>query len=204
MKLFETEQVKKWWESLNKANRGIPIGSVNTRCEKERLVKRTLNKWFAGKYYCWIENVDTGFETVDNKGDRETIYYKKKTYICITGVSYVLGWGEKIVVFYIDAANHVKFNTKLELGYNELIRLEGMEISSEEYKEVMKLFVYDEPMKTFTFQAYDMRTLVGKGKNQKYKKLSVFVDAHNYSEAKRKLKDSEYWIVWNNYTEKLL
>ena len=78
MKIFETEQVKRWWNSLEKVNRSIPINSKLTKCEKEILVKRTLHKWFVGKYYCWIENFDTGMEYVDKDGDIEKIFIKKK------------------------------------------------------------------------------------------------------------------------------
>ena len=132
------------------------------------------------------------------------IFIKKKTYIFIQNISYVLGWGEKIKISYLDASNPTDFTKNIVCSFNNLIRLEGVEISSEQYNQVMKLFLYDEPMKTFVFQAYDMNTLVGKGKHKKYKKLTVSVDSCNHDEAKRKLKDSKYWIVWNDYTETLL
>lgn len=139
MKLLTAERVKRFFNSLStKGRHNEP--RYDNKCEKQILTERVLNKYFSGRYFRIIRYNALG-----------SPYWM---YIFVCGVRFQLGWGDKIEVYYTSASNLAKDNEdygmglgnifqSLRLEHKDCLRLEGEEITKEQYQKVAELFIVE-------------------------------------------------------------
>lgn len=192
MKLFTTDQVKKFFNILQKMDRGFPIGiskytgydKLNphlTPCEKEIFVKRSIHKWLKGKYLI--------FYKTDKETDREF-----KQYISITNIRYSLGWGDDLDVRIYDYAQPMNIWTEMKISHNDALRLEGEWSDDVIHKNLLNLFTLTIPEKEYVFKAYDLsKTKTSKKKIKSYKETETTISfmARTEKEAYKKKREHE-------------
>ena len=187
---FTPKQVSRYFDILSKMDRHCgeqylgydKLNPTSKPCQKDVFVKRTVGKLFAGRMFLWIENAPTGWQSNDKE-----FKIKRKRYISIANVRFALGWNDDVVVTYYEASNPHKIN-ELSVSHNSALRLEGKEISSKEFSKIFKLFYYDEPIKSYKFDAYNVKNLK--------KKIKVNIDAKNREAAIEELqKNKEIFLI---------
>jgi hypothetical protein len=148
--LFDSEKVKKFFDILSRLNRhqeerykGYDKNNPNfTPCEKEVFVKRTIKKWYSGKYFVWYR-----------KSEQTGVYYK--CFVSVSNIMFYLGYGDEIEVYYYDYSSPANIWNTLKLSHNDIIDLEGEHSNGVIHNELLKIFVLDIPEKEYTFKAYD-------------------------------------------------
>lgn len=176
--LFNPEDIKRWFDALDQYDTHVDSKYANQRSAREVFIHRTLNKWFAGKYFKIIREDSVGL-----------LSYQ---FITVVNIKLVLDWSIcKINVNYIDAAKpFIKnkyrsaftinvFNDEI-LGYNDVSDLEGFEIKREEWEKVRKIFIPELPLRTFIFDAWDKKT---------FKKTTHQVEAYTHKQAYNKTRN---------------
>lgn len=148
MKLFTTEQVKKFFNILDRMERGysnIPEKDIyNKRCQKEVFVKRTLNKWLKNKLLIlYKESQQTGVE------------YKQ--YVSITSCSFSLDWGgQTINISIFDYSKPADIWTSIKVSHNDALSLEGEWCDTPDlHNKLLEFFVLNIPEKEYVFKTYD-------------------------------------------------
>lgn len=161
-KLFTTEQVKKFFNILDRFSGSIPIDkskypwenyqtiytkdSEHVPCTREVFVNRTVNKWLKGKYLIIYRVSDLGCT------------YKQ--YISISQIAYQNDWGSGYLnvglVDYTKPYEVLLFKGE-KIRHNDALRLEG-EWCDNKDKHV-KLLEFSSmsgvPNKEYIFKAYD-------------------------------------------------
>lgn len=196
--LFKPEEVKYFFDRLSNLGRSVTDYYPRQECQRQVFVRRVLKKRFVGKYFLWIENKDTGF----SRYDTGSITHKQKSYIKITKLDFGLGHNDYIAVSYNNASTPYAFLNYFKIYYNEAINLEAVEISKDKYDEIYNLFDYKEPIKTFTFTAFDTSNIGG----EKFKEITIEIDAPNLDSAidiANNYHDKNVMIATNKYTKKL-
>lgn len=152
-KLFARKDIIRFFNLLEQKERSCVsyyrgIDGVNLDyepCAQDVFVKRTIGKWFGGKAYKHIAKVKTGYFTRDDDTlggfmNSEEVMAEKVQYVFIVRLSFSYGYGTKIDVSYIDAANPHGKLSEFSLTHNSALGLLGVEISEEEFTKVMKMF----------------------------------------------------------------
>ena len=189
-KLFTVEQIKRWFNLLLEKERhqterykGYDKNNPHiTPCSQEVFIKRTLNKWFSGKYLVlYSVNENTG------------IQYKR--YIYIGSIRHRLGYGDDLSINIIDYADLSNVWNTLKISHNDALRLEGYFCENgEQHLLVSKLFsLEDLTEKEFVYEAYDWDKYQSRGrltKEQKIDKIktTVSVFAKTEYEATKKIR----------------
>lgn len=130
-------------------------------CEKKVFVKRLRNKLIPSKY---VKLYDIENNVVK--------------YICITNISYYLGYREELEVSYLDYGNSGEGIQRKKIGWNDLLRFEGEWLDGKEHNKVLDIFKLNLPEKTYRFLAYDWEKYpkrVRKGTDPR-EKIKTFVD----------------------------
>jgi len=192
MKLFKIGQVKKFFTILDRMGREVCMRYGNGNfapCEKEVFVRRTVNKWFRGKYVIYYATSEqTGAE------------YKR--YLYIGRISFVLGWGTELGVGIIDYARPVDIFESMKLSHNDVLDLEGEWVEDKDldsnHHALLKMTTLNIPEREFVFNAYDMNKYDGRDKTE-YLKTTVSVTAMTEKEAYRRKneaqkKNTDLWI----------
>jgi len=191
MKLFTVAQVKKFFTILDRMGREVckRYGDDNfSPCEKEVFVRRTVNKWFRGKYVIY-------YATSEQTG----VEYKR--YLYIGNVRFVLGWGTALSIGIIDYARPVDFFESISLTHNDALNLEGEWIADPEstHHVLLKMTTLAIPEREFVFKAYDTTKITKKRNKKEYLETTVSVNAMTEKEAYRKKselqkKNPDIWI----------
>ena len=111
--LFKPKDVKRFFNALSKQNRFSNKNRPNQQCDQTVFVRRTLNKWFSSKFYKLIREDCLG-----------VLNYQ---YIYISNISFRLGWGTEIIVYYINASKSFKDKKDYGIGLGDI--LNSMKIS---------------------------------------------------------------------------
>ena len=191
MKLFTVEQVKKFFAILDRIERAVSkkySTDSYTNCEKEVFVRRTINKWFRGKYLIlYATSKDTNAE------------YKR--YLYISRVSFVLGCGTELSVSYIDFAKPVDIFSSIYITHNDALVLEGewVEDLESNHHALLKMTALAIPEREFVFKAYDTTKITKKRNKKEYLETTVSVNAMTEKEAYRRKneaqkKNTDLWI----------
>lgn len=174
-KLFTTQQVKKFFNILDKLSGSIPIDKSNypwndyqtiynkesNHCPSTRevFVNRTINKWFKGKYLIIYRVSDLG------------VTYKQ--YISISRICYYNDWSsggclDVGMIDYMQPYNSSLFGGE-KIKHNDALGLEGEWCNNGEiHKQLLKFCSMDDvPDKEYVFKAYDW------SKYPKRKKVNV-------------------------------
>lgn len=157
MYLFKISKVKKFYNILDKLNRGIAGGLYGNMCEKQIFTQRYIKLISGLGFYAWV--------------------YDKNSRLPITllGGDFALNWSQhEIKVYYYDFTRPTKVQEKI-LHHNDIISLEGIKVDnfSEEFQ---KMFLIPDPIKTFTFNAFK--------KNKKLTKTTWECEAQTIAEAR--------------------
>jgi hypothetical protein len=193
MKLFTVEQVKKFFAILDRMGREVCKRYSDDNfapCEKEVFVRRTVNKWFRGKYIVYYA---TSAQT--------SAEYKR--YLYISNVRFVLGWGTALSVGIIDYARPVDVFESMTLSHNDVLDLEGEWVEDKDldnyHHALLKMTTLNIPEREFVFKAYDMSKFSNKRNKKEYLETTVSVNAMTEKEAYRRKnelqkKNPEMWI----------
>lgn len=193
MKLFTLAQVKKFFAILDRMGRTScsRYGDGNfAPCEKEVFVRRTVNKWFRGKYVIYYAtSAQTNAE------------YKR--YLYIGRISFVLGWGTELGVGIIDYARPVDIFESMKLSHNDVLDLEGEWVEDKDldsnHHALLKMTTLNIPEREFVFKAYDTTKITKKRNKKEYVETTVSVTAMTEKEAYRRKneaqkKNQDIWI----------
>lgn len=179
--LFEREKVKKFFNILRK------MGRMNTDkykeiypsciCERDLFIRRTISKWFEGKYVILYR-------------DNEFVSYKE--FLSITRISFSYGYSDGLAINVFNFTRPDKTNDNRTLNFNDIICLEGRFVeNNEEHLQIYKsLTMSDEPMREYIFEGYDMNIYnkVRKNKEERSKKEFIFM-SHTYNDACKKVEE---------------
>lgn len=163
MKLFTTDNVKKFFNILEKLSGSTPIDTSSYRYKdyitiytkesnhvpstREVFVNRTINKWLKGKYAVIYRKSDLGVE------------YKQ--YVHITNCAYYNDWSVTgyVGVGLMDYANPYSSSlfAKEHFDYNTCLNIEGEWCENyEKHLKILSLISMDDvPTKEYVFKAYD-------------------------------------------------
>lgn len=188
-KLFTTKQVKTWFNLFSdkerhqtKRYKGYDNSNPDrTLCEQEVFIKKTLKKWFSGKYLVLYQvNEITGVQY--------------KNYLFIGGIVHSLGWNDEVTVYALDYSSLNQGWQQLKITHNKALRLEGYFCDNDEqHLAVAKLFsIEDLPERSFSYEAYDWSKFQSRGRGTKEQKLekiktTVTVSAKTEYEAGQKI-----------------
>ena len=145
--LFNIEKIRKVFDILEKQGRGVNLRYLNWNkdnpnykyCEKEVFIKRISEKVLPSRYI--------KIYLIESKTVR---------YIYISNISYFLGHGEGLQIYYLDYGNVSLGIQSRIMGWNDLIHIEGVFCENgDEHKKVLDMFKLDLPTKTYRFLAYD-------------------------------------------------
>ena len=161
-KLFAVEQVKKFFDILDRLSGSIPVDkshypwknyqtiytkdSNHCPSTREVFVHKTINKWLKGKYLIIYRVSDLG------------IVYKQ--YVTISRIAYKNDWGSGYLdiglIDYIQPYNSTLFGGE-KFKYNDILDLEGEWCENgNKHHELLKLSSIDDvPDKEYIFKAYD-------------------------------------------------
>ena len=140
--LFKNEHIKKLFNILNRLNRCVDK-KYNGRCEREVFVRRSLNKWFKGKYLIWL-----------CEDEMFGLYYNR--YVHIKEVEFALNYSTELKISFFDYSRPMDFFNEIVLNHNTLLNLEGEWCkNAEKHNQILKLTVTDLPEKEYVFKAYD-------------------------------------------------
>ena len=156
--LFNKEILRKYFDILYRLDRTCQshykgrdkLNPDKEPCQQDVFVQRTLRKWLSGKYYKIVDTTDT----------------PKYAYIALGGVSFYYGYGEEIQIVIIRASGG--FEVK-KVSHNDLFKLEGVEITVEEWSKVAKLFLIPE----------DYESEYARFKRLRDEKLKKLIEEHN-------------------------
>jgi len=202
-RLFKPEQVRKFFDILERLSGSIPIDksnypwkdyqtiytkdSTHTPCTREVFVHRTIYKWLKGKYLILYKVSDLG------------IQYKQ--YLSITSLAYYNDWSVTgyINVGLLNYANPYSneiFGADEKFNHNVCLNLEGEWSDGKIHQQILKLVSLDIPEKEFVVQAYDFAKYpkrVKKGEDPKEKiKTTISIKAktyHEFYQNKKKFED---------------
>lgn len=160
-KLFKQEQVKKFFDILERLSGGIPIDKSNypwkdyqtiytedsnhCPCTREVFVHRTIYKWLKGKYLIIYRESDLG------------VQYKQ--YVSVTTLNYLNDWSTTgyISVGLLDYSKPYDSNifSGEKFNHNICLNLEGEWSDGKIHNKILKLILLDIPEKEFIVKAYD-------------------------------------------------
>lgn len=172
-KLFKQEQVKKFFDILERLSGSIPIDKSNypwkeyqtiytknsnhCPCTREVFVHRTIYKWLKGKYLILYRESDLG------------VQYKQ--YVSVTTLNYHNDWSSTgyISVGLLDYSKPYESSIfgDEKFNHNICLNLEGEWSDGKIHAEIIKLILLDIPEKEFIVKAYDF------GKYPKRKKKGI-------------------------------
>lgn len=142
-KLFKTEQVRKFFNLLNKLDRSISKIYGNNSCAREVFVRRTLNKYLKQKLIILLCESET-----------TKIYYNK--YIMITNVEYALHYSTEIIVTIFDYSRPYDLWNSIVIDHNKALALEGSwSKNGKIHNSILKLTIPQLPEKEFIFETWD-------------------------------------------------
>jgi len=193
-RLFKTEEVKKFFNILERLTGSIPIDKSNYRYKdyqtiytknsnhvpstREIFVHRTINKWLKGKYLIIYKESDLG------------IQYKQ--YVSITSLCYQNDWSVTgyVSVGILDYSKPYESNIfgigGEKFNHNACINLEGEWSDGKIHNQILKLITLDIPEREFIVEAYDFAKYpkrVKKGVDPKEQiKTTISIKARTYHE----------------------
>jgi hypothetical protein len=173
--LFSSKQVRRYFDVLARQDRACCF-RYNNRCGREIFVKRTLNKWFTGKYvilYAISKITDLQY----------------KQYILVYNVEFGLGYSDYLNIFYIDCAQPTEYKT-ISLYYNDVLNLEGEWCENTKHLEIIKLTQLDLPEQEFVLDGYNWKKYEeGKSEeeNRQLMKITVSFKARTQHELKKEI-----------------
>lgn len=204
-KLFTVEQVKKFFNILDKLSGSIPVdrskypwenyktiytdASNHTPCTREVFVHRTINKWLKGKYLIIYRTSDLG------------VVYKQ--FVSITRINYQNDWGfgylDVGMIDYIKPYGSSLFGGE-KIKHNDALKLEGEWCKNPNVHHKLLEFnsMKDVPDKEYVFKTYDFskyprrnkkgvdpkdlitttKSFIAKTEQQAYKAKRTFEDEH--------------------------
>lgn len=166
-KLFTTEQVKDFFNRLDKMGR-VCEERYNKRCEREVFVRRALRFLRKKHIILYEQDKSTGLQ------------FKK--YISINNISFALGYGSDLTVYYYDYSRPAKVYNEMTVSHNDALRLEGEWCSSNEKHQILaEMCVIDAPLKNFYFKTYNLKTT----KKGKFEEKLMSVQARTHIQADR-------------------
>lgn len=159
-KLFTTKKVKKYFDILLKLNRNScnwykgwnKLNPNSIPCQHEVFIKRTISKWFTGKYFIIYKN-------------------SHKQFIYTSNICFSYGYTDGIRVCFI---NYNTMDTDIiTLKYNDILSLEGEWCKDKsKHNALLELISLNNiPEKEYIFKAYDWSKhpkRVKKGTDPKY------------------------------------
>lgn len=117
--IVEQYRFEKFWKLFTQADRGVSKWD-DTRTDMDVFVRRTLMRWFAGKYFQVQQAIYEG-DWCSND------YYVSKftTYVYVTHIRFAYQWADKIVICYVEP-NSRKIEEVI-FGHNDFIHLDIIE-----------------------------------------------------------------------------
>ncbi len=140
------KQAKRFLESFQKLNRCSSSYRKRRACQKEVFIRRTLDRWFSGKYFEVILEEGTGFFEEAETGfdnDVKEITIPVRRYVYIGKISFALNWSYVGDIDIKLMFGHEFKCTKLTLPIHSFFKLEFNEIDQKKYKKIQKLFIDD-------------------------------------------------------------
>lgn len=149
---LDRNDLHKFFNVLYRLGRSCQDFRKDGACAKSVFVRRTLNKWIAGKYFTIIEEKFTGaIKSTDegyNINNMEKFYIPMKNYVAVGGIYYHLGYGEELDInfcypYLIDG--HL-FMVK-KVNFSQLVEIRFKEITEKKFNQVQKMFRDDSDKK---------------------------------------------------------
>lgn len=191
MKLIDINKQKKFFNILNKLERGYSIDPLKNiykgydktnpdrlLSQKEVFVLRTINKWLNGKYLILYKTSSTNIE------------YKQ--YCIILNISYYnTRYGnDKIKVQLLDVSKPYDIFTDDIFSFNDILRLEGEWCDDPTvHNNLLETFMLSISEKEFIFEAYDYSKFIkrkDKNKTVDDMKSNISIFAKTEKEAYKK------------------
>jgi len=136
---IDKDKAKRFIEVFQKLNRCVSPYRKRRECQKEIFIRRTLNKWFSGKYFEVILEEGTGFF----KEDYSEILVPVKRYVYISNISFALTSDLPEKVRIECWFGHEFRCPTLYFPFNKFLNLEFKEIDQNKYRKIQELFVDD-------------------------------------------------------------
>lgn len=131
--------LNKFFDILNKLNRAQSSYRKDKLCNREIFIRRTLNKWFTGKYLEIIKSEKSGFQKWIGPYDLEDIHINKKKYIRIILCEYYLGWTTSIKFTFQSACSSNVIEVE-KFTFNDFIDIKFRNSSEEIYSSIFNMF----------------------------------------------------------------
>ena len=151
MKLFTTQQVKRYFNILDRLGRSCnslykgydKLNPNSEPCQREVYVKRTIGKWLKNKLLVlYVESEQTGVE------------YRQ--YVSVRSISYALHYKTELDISLFDYSRPADVWNSIIIDHNKALALEGEWIEdSTIHNQILKFSVLDIPEKEYVFEAYD-------------------------------------------------
>ena len=169
MLLFpDINKVKKFFDLLIKKERHT-LDRYNGVCGKEVFVRRTINKWLAGKHLIYYaENKETGIE------------YKR--YLFISRLKFMLNWGiSDLELHSFDYCQPQNGIISEKITHNDIISAEGIWCDdAKDHINFVKKILINDPIKDFICKTYTP------SKRGKMKEGKIIIQAKTLREANNK------------------